>query len=52
MTIFRIDPEPPLVSGHARQIEDLNGDEADGFDECQFLCLFSWLRHVPITNYH
>lgn len=27
------------VSGHARQIKDLNGDEPDGFDESKFVTL-------------
>ena len=27
------------VSGHGRQIKDLNGDEPDGFDECTFVSL-------------
>ena len=27
------------VSGHARQIKDLNGDEPDGFDESTFVAL-------------
>ena len=42
LTSFRVDNEPPpLVSGHAFQIDDLNGDEPDGFDECGFLFLFN-----------
>ena len=29
-----------LVSGHAIQIEDKDGDELDGFDECSWMCFF------------
>ena len=39
---------PRLVSGHAVQIKDLDGDEDDGLDECLFLlCLFSG---IPVMN--
>jgi hypothetical protein len=39
LTVFRINSDR-LDSGHAVQIEDLDGDESDGFDECLFfLCL-------------
>ena len=39
---------PRLVSGHAVQIKDLDGDEDDGLDECPFLlCLFS---EIPVIN--
>ena len=34
------------VSGHARQIKDLNGDESDGFDESTFVAL-----SVPVGRY-
>jgi hypothetical protein len=27
-----------LVSGHATQVKDLDGDETDGFDECALCC--------------
>jgi hypothetical protein len=36
-----------LVSGHGMQINDLDGDEADGLDECQFVYL---LLGTPVTN--
>ena len=29
-----------LVSGHATQIEDQDGDELDGLDECSWLYFF------------
>ena len=32
-----------VVSGHAMQIKDLDGDELDGFDEC------SWFFFVEVT---
>ena len=37
--LFGIDPLPIEVSGHGRQIEDTNGDESDGLDECLLLFL-------------
>ena len=34
---------PRLVSGHAIQIKDLDGDEDDGLDECLFFSVpFQW----------
>jgi hypothetical protein len=29
-----------IVSGHATQVEDLDKDEPDGFDECALCCFF------------
>ena len=45
---FFFSSTPGLVSGHAIQIKDLNGDEPDGLDECPFFpCIFSGM---PVMN--
>lgn len=36
-----------VVSGHGVQIDDLNGDEPDGLDECSLPCILSLM---PVTN--
>jgi hypothetical protein len=36
-----------VVSGHGVQIEDQNGDEPDGLDECSLPYIFSGM---PVTN--
>jgi hypothetical protein len=43
---FCIDSLSIEVSGHGVQIEDTDGDEVDGLDECSLLCLLG----MHVTN--
>jgi hypothetical protein len=45
--LFCIDSLSIEVSGHGVQIDDSDGDESDGLDECSLLSL---LLGIPVTN--
>ena len=48
LTIFNVNIN--LVSGHATQVKDLNGDEPDGFDECELCSFFVMISMVLNGN--
>ena len=50
--LFCVDSLSIEVSGHGVQIDDTDGDESDGLDECSLPCLLPGIAATNEMEYH